>query len=246
MARYDFRTPRLYVSADLAPGVAATPGDSAVHYLRHVLRLEAGAKLLAFNGRDGEWEAQLAFPSKRDVKLEILKQTRAQPERGALHYAFAPVKQARLDFIVQKAVEMGVSRLTPVITQHTQVTRVNSERVRANAIEAAEQCGILALPEIEEAAPFADWLAGIPPERVIVFCDEDAEIADPLQALREAPAGAATRIVGPEGGFHAKEREALLSHARVTRISLGPRILRADTAAVAALALLQAVRGDWR
>lgn len=246
MARYDFRTPRLYVPADLAPGVAVTPGDSAVHYLRHVLRLEAGAKLLAFNGRDGEWEAQLALPSKRDLKLEILKQTRAQPEAGALHYVFAPVKQARLDFIVQKAVEMGVSRLTPVITQHTQVTRVNSERVRANAIEAAEQCGVLALPEIEEAASFADWLAEISPERVIVFCDEDAEIADPLQALREAPAGAVTLIVGPEGGFHAKEREALLSHARVTRISLGPRILRADTAAVAALALLQAVRGDWR
>ena len=245
MARYDFRTPRLYVSADLAAGAAVTPGDPAVHYLRHVLRLEAGAKLFVFNGRDGEWEARLALPSKRAVKLDILTQTRGQPEAGSLDYAFAPVKQARLDFIVQKAVEMGVGRLTPVITQHTQVTRVNSERVRANAIEAAEQCGVLALPVIEEAAPFPAWLAGILPERVIVFCDEDAGISDPLRALREAPAGAATLIVGPEGGFHAKEREALLSHARVIRISLGPRILRADTAAVAALTLLQAVRGDW-
>jgi 16S rRNA (uracil1498-N3)-methyltransferase len=245
MARYDFRTPRLYVSVNLTAGAAVTPGDPAIHYLRHVLRLEAGAKLLVFNGRDGEWEARLALPSKRDVRIEILKQTRAQPEASALHYAFAPVKQARLDFIVQKAVEMGAGRLTPVITQHTQVTRVNSERVRANAIEAAEQCGVLALPEIEEAMPFADWLAGISPERVIVFCDEDAEISDPLRALREAPSGAVTLIVGPEGGFHTKEREAILSHTRVARISLGPRILRADTAAVAALALLQVVRGDW-
>ena len=246
MARYDFRTPRLYVSADLAAGAAVTPNDSAVHYLRHVLRLEAGSRLLVFNGRDGEWEARVALPSKREVRLEILKQTRAQPEASALHYAFAPVKQARFDFIVQKAVELGAGRLTPVVTQHTQVTRVNTERVRANAIEAAEQCGVLALPEIEEATPFEDWLAGISSERVVVFCDEDAEISDPLQALRQAPPGPVTLIVGPEGGFHAKEREALLSHARVTRISLGPRILRADTAAVAALALLQTVRGDWR
>jgi 16S rRNA (uracil1498-N3)-methyltransferase len=246
MARYDFRTPRLYVSADLAAGAAVTPGDSAVHYLRHVLRLKAGAKLLVFNGRDGEWEARMALPSKREIRLEILEQTRAQPETSALHYAFAPVKQARFDFVVQKAVELGAGRLTPVVTQHTQVTRVNTERLRANAIEAAEQCGVLALPEIEEATPFEDWLAGVSPERVVVFCDEDAEISDPLHALRKAPPGPVTLVVGPEGGFHAKEREALLSRARVTRISLGPRILRADTAAVAALALLQAVRGDWR
>ncbi|HVT56037.1 MAG TPA: 16S rRNA (uracil(1498)-N(3))-methyltransferase [Xanthobacteraceae bacterium] len=246
MARYDFRTPRLYVSADLGAGVAVSPSDSAAHYLRHVLRLQSGAKLLVFNGRDGEWEAELALASKRGARLEILKQARAQPAASTLHYAFAPVKQARFDFVVQKAVEMGAGRLTPVLTQHTQVTRVNLERVRANAVEAAEQCGILALPEIEEPMPFANWLAGISPDRVLAFCDEDAEISDPLRALREAPAGAVTLVIGPEGGFHPKEREALLAHPRVVRLSLGPRILRADTAAVAALAIVQAARGDWR
>jgi 16S rRNA (uracil1498-N3)-methyltransferase len=126
------------------------------------------------------------------------------------------------------------------------VTRVNVDRVRANAIEAAEQCGVLALPEIDEPMPFTDWLAGISSDRVLVFCDEDAEISDPLRALREAPAGPVTLVIGPEGGFHAKEREALIAHPRVVRLSLGPRILRADTAAVAALAVLQAARGDWR
>jgi 16S rRNA (uracil1498-N3)-methyltransferase len=246
MARYDFRTPRLHVSADLAAGATVIPGESAVHYLRHVLRLEAGAKILVFNGRDGEWETRLEIPSKREAKLEVLAQTRPQPAPSPLHYAFAPVKQARFDFIVQKAVEMGAGRLTPVTTQHTQVTRVNMERMRANVIEAAEQCGILAVPETGEPLSFPEWLAAIPPERVVVFCDEDAETADPLRALAAAPEGPVTLIVGPEGGFHTKEREALLAHGRVVRLSLGPRILRADTAAVAALAILQAVRGDWR
>jgi 16S rRNA (uracil1498-N3)-methyltransferase len=246
MARYEFRTPRLYVPAALGAGMAVSPSDSAAHYLRHVLRLQSGAKLLVFNGRDGEWKAELALASKRDAKLEIREQTREQPSTSTLHYAFAPVKQARFDFIVQKAVEMGVGRLTPVLTQHTQVTRVNLERVRANVIEAAEQCGVLALPEIEEPMPFANWLAAQSPDRVLVFCDEDAEISDPLRDLREAPAGPVTLVIGPEGGFDQKEREALLAQPRVVRLSLGPRILRADTAAVAALAIVQAARGDWR
>lgn len=246
MARYDFRTPRLYVSADLAAGAVVTPGDSAVHYLRHVLRLQPGARLLVFNGRDGEWEAELALATKRDANLTVREQTRTQPAASPLHYAFAPVKQARFDFIVQKAVEMGAGRLTPVFTQHTQVTRVNIERVRANAIEAAEQCGILTLPEIEEPMPFANWLAGVSPDRLLVFCDEDAEISDPLRALHGAPAGPVTLVVGPEGGFDRKERAALLTQPRIVRLSLGPRILRADTAAVAALAIVQAARGDWR
>jgi 16S rRNA (uracil1498-N3)-methyltransferase len=246
MARYDFQSPRLYVSGDLAAGREVIPGDHAIHYLRHVLRLEAGAKLLAFNGRDGEWEARLAIPSKRETKLEILAQTRPQPEASALHYAFAPIKHVRLDFVVQKAVELGAGRLTPVITQHTQVARVNIERMRANAIEAAEQCGVLALPETEEATDFSDWLAAIDSNRVVVFCDEDAEISDPLRAMKEAPEGPLTLLVGPEGGFHERERETLLARGRVIRLSLGPRILRADTAAVAALAILQAARGDWR
>jgi 16S rRNA (uracil1498-N3)-methyltransferase len=246
MSRSDFRSPRLYVSQDLAAGAAVNPPDPAVHYLRHVLRLQAGDKVLVFNGRDGEWEASLSLPSRRETRLEIRRQTRAQPEAGGPHYAFAPVKQARFDFVVQKAVELGAGRLSPVVTRHTQVARVNLERMRANVIEAAEQCGILSLPEVEAPADFARWLASLDPGRVLVFCDEEAEVSDPLQALRGAPSGPLTLLVGPEGGFHPEEREALLARGRVVRLSLGPRILRADTAAVAALALVQAVRGDWR
>jgi len=246
MAGYDFQSPRLFVSGGLSAGASVVPGDAAAHYLRHVLRLETGAKVLVFNGRDGEWDARLALASKREMKLEILSQVRAQPPASALHYAFAPIKHARFDFMVQKAVELGAGRLTPVVTQHTQVARVKAERMRANVIEAAEQCGVLAVPETEEALPFARWLDSISPERLLVFCDEDAEMSDPLRALAAAPEGAPTLIVGPEGGFHEKERAALLARPRVVRLSLGPRILRADTAGVAALALLQAARGDWR
>ncbi len=246
MARYDFRTPRLYVSGDLAAGGEATPTEAGIHYLRNVLRLAVGAEVQVFNGRNGEWLARLAMVSKREIRLEILSQLRPQPPASPLHYAFAPIKHARLDFVVEKAVELGAGRITPVITQHTQVTRVNAERMRANVIEAAEQCGVLALPETEEALSFLEWLAAIDSHRTIVFCDEDAEIADPLLALQKAPDAPLTLIVGPEGGFHPKERDALMARSGVIRLSLGPRILRADTAAVAALALLQAARGDWR
>jgi 16S rRNA (uracil1498-N3)-methyltransferase len=246
MPRYDFQGPRLYVSGDLNAGEEAGLGDEAIHYLRNVLRLEAGAGLLVFNGRDGEWRAEITASSKREVRIKILDQARPQPSAGAIHYAFAPVKHARLDFMVQKAVELGAGRLTPVVTQHTQVSRVNAERMRANVVEAAEQCGVLAIPEVEEAIAFPRWLAGIESARVIVFCDEDAEISDPLLAMKDAPTGPLTLIVGPEGGFDEKERTLLLARERVVRLSLGPRILRADTAAIAALTILQAARGDWR
>lgn len=246
MTRCDFRTPRLYVPGDLAAGGEATPSEAGIHYLRNVLRLPAGAEVQVFNGRDGEWLTRLAAVSKREIRLEILHSLRPQPPASPLHYAFAPIKHARLDFVVEKAVELGAGRITPVITQHTQVTRVNVERMRANVIEAAEQCGVLALPETEEAVSFAEWLAALDSRRAVIFCDEDAEVADPLRALREAPAAPLTLIVGPEGGFHPKEREALMARSNVIRLSLGPRILRADTAAIAALALVQAARGDWR
>jgi 16S rRNA (uracil1498-N3)-methyltransferase len=245
MPRYDFQSPRLYVSGDLAAGSEVNPGDPAIHYLRNVLRLEAGAGVLVFNGREGEWRARVAIPSKRELKLEILEQARPQSVPSPLHYAFAPVKHARLDFMVQKAVELGAGRLTPVITQRTQVSRVNIDRMRANIIEAAEQCGVLAVPEAEEPVAFDRWLNNIEAGRTIVFCDEDAEISDPVKAL-QMQNGPFTLITGPEGGFAEIERAALLARAPVIRLSLGPRILRADTAAVAALSIVQAVRGDWR
>ena len=246
MARPDFRTPRLYVPGDLNPGGKFSLGREAANYLRNVLRLEKDAEVLVFNGRHGEWRARLVPSGRREARLALAVQTRPQTAPGEVHYAFAPLKHARLDFMMQKAVEMGVGRLTPVITRHTQVARVNSERMRANAVEAAEQCGIISLPDIEDPASFPQWLARIEAARAIVFCDEEAETRDPIDALARAPAGKLTLLIGPEGGFAEDERRALLARPSVVRLSLGPRIWRADTAAIAALALLQAARGDWR
>jgi len=160
----------------------------------------------------------------------------------ALDYAFAPLKHARLDYMVQKAVEMGAGRLQPVLTQHTQATRVNMERMRANAIEAAEQCGILSIPEVLEPQNLTRWLAALDPACTLVFCDEAAPVADPLAPLRAAVAGRVAVLIGPEGGFSDLERRQILARRGTVVLSLGPRILRADTAAVAALALVEAAR----
>jgi 16S rRNA (uracil1498-N3)-methyltransferase len=251
MPRYDFRSPRLCVDPALRAGTTVAPRAAQAHYLHNVLRLKTGDTVLAFNGRDGEWRARIAA-GKRKLTLEIEQQTRAQTGALDLHYLFAPLKHARLDYLIQKAVEMGVSRLQPVMTRHGQVTRVNLERMRANAIEAAEQCGILTLPEIEALRPLAEVIAARDSARLLVFCDEDAEVKDPIAALsagripdRSAPMPIAV-LVGPEGGFAADERAALMKLPNTVRLALGPRILRADTAAVAALALVDAVLGDWR
>jgi len=246
MAKYDFRAPRLFVEAPLGPGAEVPLGPEPAHYLTHVLRLGPGGAVLAFNGRDGEWQAKIVRSGKRTVSLRAIERTREQPSASGPGYAFAPLKQARLDYMIQKAVEMGVSRLMPVATAHTQVTRMNAARLRANAIEAAEQCGILSLPDIGEMKSFASWFASLPAQTAIVFCDEESEVASPVAALQRVQAANAILLIGPEGGFDASERRALLARDNTLRISLGPRVLRADTAAVAALALFQAVCGDWR
>ena len=246
MTKRDFTSHRLYVPDDLKAGAELLASHEATNYLQNVLRLGSGTKLLVFNGRDGEWYARLMAKSRRELRFEILAQSRLQTAKGDLHYAFAPVKHARLDFMTQKAVEMGVSRLTPIITRHTQVLRVNIERMRRNVIEAAEQCGILAVPDVDEPAAFTRWLATVPAGRAIVFCDEEADTSDPLRTMAATPPAPLTLLVGAEGGFDEEERRALLARERVIRLSLGPRILRADTAAIAALAILQATRGDWR
>jgi 16S rRNA (uracil1498-N3)-methyltransferase len=246
MPAYDFRTPRLCVEMPLGAGAAVALEPAQAHYLTTVLRLKSGGRVLVFNGRDGEWEATLEV-QKRTVLLHVGGLTRAQTAAGDLHYLFAPLKAARLDYMVQKAVEMGATRLQPVLTRHGQVARLNIARVRANCIEAAEQCGILNLPEIAEPAALLAVLAANEPGRYLIFCDEDAEVADPLAALAKVPPGSpAAVLIGPEGGFAQDERTALLKLPNVVRLALGPRILRADTAAVAALALIQAVLGDWR
>jgi 16S rRNA (uracil1498-N3)-methyltransferase len=246
MARTDFRTPRLYVSQDLAEGAEVKLDPQQTNYLVNVLRLGAGAPTLLFNGRDGEFSASLAASSRKAATLIVGAQSRPQETPPDVDYLFAPLKHTRLDYMAQKAVEMGASRLRPVITRQTQVSRVNLERLQANAIEACEQCGVIWIPEIAPVEPLAEALKRWPPERLLVFCDEEAEQASPLDALGSARADSGVGLlIGPEGGFDDDERAAILSAPRVLRLSLGPRILRADTAAVAALTLIQATLGDW-
>jgi 16S rRNA (uracil1498-N3)-methyltransferase len=245
MPRYDFRSPRLYVETPLAPGAKVTLGQAQAHYLGTVLRLQTGSRVLVFNGRDGEWSATLQG-HRRSAALTVDVKTRDQTTPADLHYLFAPLKSARLDYMVQKAVEMGVSRLQPVLTRHGQVSRVNAERMRANAVEAAEQCGILSLPAIEPPVALLQLLGNWDPARRLVFCDEDAEVASAVVALTGLPHSPLAVLIGPEGGFAEDERAALLKLPNVVRLSLGPRILRADTAAVAALTLVQALIGDLR
>jgi 16S rRNA (uracil1498-N3)-methyltransferase len=241
----DFRSPRLFVDAGLAAGAGIPLDRNQSNYLGNVLRLAAGATILVFNGRDGEWLATIAG-RKRPDHLEITTRTRPQDGLPDLTYVFAPLKHARLDYMVQKAVEMGASTLQPVLTRFAQVTRVNGERMRANVIEAAEQCGILSLAAVAEPAPLERWLGQRDGHRLLIFCDEAAAVANPVAALQtEATSGGIDVLIGPEGGFAEEERALLLRQPRTLRFSLGPRILRADTAAVAALALIQAVLGDW-
>src|SRR5215831_14102013 len=182
MTRYDFRTPRLFVEAPLNAGLAVTPNAGQIHYLSSVLRMGPGDPVCVFNGVDGEWKARLATVAKRNIALVVETKTRPQPAPGRLHYLFSPLKRARLDYMVQKAVEMGASHLHPVMMRHTQAERVNLDRMRANAIEAAEQCGILAIPHIAAPLNFPAALAALSACH-LVFCDEDAPGGDPVAVL---------------------------------------------------------------
>jgi 16S rRNA (uracil1498-N3)-methyltransferase len=243
--RANYTLKRLFVTEDLAAGAAFDLAADQSHYLAHVLRMAEGAELLVFNGRDGEWLARVAAKSKKSVRLEAVEQTRPQPAPCDLVYCFAPLKVGRLDYLVQKAVEMGAGVLQPVITQHTQLAKVGIERLRANATEAAEQCGILAIPEARDALKFDRVLAEWDKHRRLIFCDESAETNNPLPALQAITEKKLGLLIGPEGGFSEDERRQLRALPFVTAIPLGPRILRADTAAVAALAVIQATIGDW-
>lgn len=241
----DFTSIRLFVAGPLEAGGERPLEPQQVTYLRGVMRLPEGAELLVFDGVSGEFSATLQHRGKRDASVRIGRQTRAQPSSPDLWLLFAPLKHARLDYLVQKAVEMGAGRLQPVITRYTQVSRVNTDRMKANVIEAAEQCGVLAIPEVHGDVKLDHALDSWDPTRRLFFCDERAAVQNPVTVLGALSPGPMAVLIGPEGGFSPDESERLRGLPFVTPLALGPRILRADTAAVAALAVVQASLGDW-
>lgn len=246
MSIRDLNAQRLFMDVDLHAGATIECDKDKTNYLKNVLRAKIGDHVLVFNGREGEWRASIAALSKRSMQLRIEEQLRAQISGPDMDYLFAPLKRARLDYMVQKATEMGVRRLRPVITQRTNSGRVKLERMTANVIEAAEQCGILQLPQVLEPQKLTDVIEDWEEGRALVFCDEAAPLSSPLTALKGVQNDHVGVLIGPEGGFSIEERQMLLAKSFVTPISIGPRILRADTAAVAALALVNAVLGDWQ
>lgn len=235
---------RLYIEADLISGASVAVSSDQAHYLRNVLRLAKGAQVAVFNGHDGEWTAQIAELTKKSCLLDMLQQTRQQTRLPDVWLLFAPIKKLRIDYLVQKATELGASVLQPVITDYTQMSRVNTDRLRANCIEAAEQCNCLSVPDVHEPAPLSEVLDGLGNDRQLLFCDE-AGGTPVVTALSTAAPGPWAILIGPEGGFSPAERDLLLARGNSLRVSLGPRIMRADTAAIAALALWQAHLGDW-
>ncbi|MCF6198630.1 MAG: 16S rRNA (uracil(1498)-N(3))-methyltransferase [Hyphomicrobiaceae bacterium] len=238
---------RLFVDHPLLADAVIVCLPTQAHYLLNVLRLGEGALLPVFNGVEGEWVAQLHLHGRKKCTLQILRQTREQSSGPAIHYLFAPLKKARLDYMAQKATELGVASLQPVLTRRTNVARLKTERLEANIIEAAEQCGILRVPQLRECCKLEALLAGWDTELPLIFCDEAAPVKSPLEALSALQKDTALAVlVGPEGGFDEQERALLLAQPFVHALSLGPRIMRADTAAVAILALANAVLFDWR
>ncbi len=238
-------TPRLHVAESLADGTELSLAPEQSHYLAHVLRLVAGDAVRLFNNENGEVLAYITTIAKKSVSLRCERQVHAVQPPPDIDYVFAPLKHQRLDYLVQKATELGARRLQPMITARTIAERVNLDRMRANVIEAAEQCNLVFVPEVLEPLSFASLMKSWDQTRAIIFCDETAKSFDPRLALENLHPPAAV-FVGPEGGFTEDERSLLKSMPYVAAISLGPRIMRADTAAVAALALVQATIGDWQ
>lgn len=238
--------PRLFVEGALAPGEAIRASAEQAHYLRHVMRRSAGDFVVLFNGRDGEWRARMSEGHRRGLDLEVETALRPQTLPPDLWLLFAPIKRQRIDFVAEKATELGVRRIAPIMTRRTSVDRVNVERLRAHAIEAAEQCGLLSVPDVRAPVTLEHELADWPHDRQLLFCDEAGEAPMIADALSCAAPGPWAVLTGPEGGFDDSERRAVRALPQTVAVSLGPRIMRADTAALAALALWQALRGDWR
>jgi len=242
---------RLYVAAALGEGATVDLESGQAHYLRSVLRLAPGDAVALFNGRDGEWRARIDRLAKGGATLAAEARTREQRPEPDLWLAFAPIKRARIDFVAQKATELGASVLWPVMTRHTMVERVNTDRLAANAVEAAEQSDRLTIPEVRAPATLDRLIAEWPEDRMLILCDETGAggnvpgIAEALIAAGPAARERAGFVIGPEGGFAQEELDRLRKLPFVTAVGLGPRLLRADTAALAALAVWQAVAGDW-
>ncbi len=235
---------RLFIDHPLAAGQPVPLDAGQAHYLSGVMRLKAGDVISVFNGRDGEWSARIEAANKRGGILSALEQTAPQRDPPDLWLLFAPIKKARTDFIVEKAAELGASRIQPVQTDFTNSERIRQDRLQAHAVEAAEQCGGTYVPEVADLVPLSRLLDGWDPARRILWADEAA--AGPAESLAGLEPGPWAVLIGPEGGFSQAERDRLRACPYVNRISLGPRILRADTAAVAALTLWQANIGDWK
>lgn len=240
---------RLYVEADLAAGTVLTLGKEQSLYLAAVLRKTIGDEVVLFNGRDGAWLARLTGDAKKAVELELVELIAPQTPPSDLWYGFAPLKTERLDYVVQKATEMGAGIIQPVLTRFTQVARLKHERLVANAIEAAEQCEVLSVPQVRPETTLERLIAGWTGEhgaRRLILADEAEASASPVDAIKALAGQPVGLLIGPEGGFSPEERALLHAQPYVVPVSLGPRILRADTASVAALAIVQAIIGDWR
>ncbi|GAA0531260.1 16S rRNA (uracil1498-N3)-methyltransferase [Rhizomicrobium palustre] len=237
---------RLFVEAPLGEGARVVLEEGQAHYLLHVMRAKVGDRLNFFNGQDGEWVAEITETAKRTCTAVCARQLEPQTEVPDLWLCFAPVKKTPADYLTQKATELGVRVLQPIFTRRTIVSRVNTERMLANAVEAAEQSGRVSVPEIREAIALDKLLASWPAERRILFCDEAGDAPSIADALMTERGGSWAVFTGPEGGFDPAERALLRAQANVMAVSLGGRILRADTAALSALSVWQALTGDWR
>lgn len=243
--RANFRLPRLYVEDDLSVGFKLELNREQSNYLSNVLRLKEGAELLIFNSRDGEWLCKLEINGRKKASLFLVEPFRSQPARPTLIIVFAPIKVGRLEYMVQKMTEMGAGIIQPVFTDHTQLHKINEKRLEANIIEAAEQCGVLSIPELRVPQKLTKLLDDWDDERHLIFCDEGHETNNPMPILEGLDGKEIAILVGPEGGFSEQERAVLREKTYVTSIPLGPRILRADTALVAVISIVQATIGDW-
>ncbi|MEM0899556.1 MAG: 16S rRNA (uracil(1498)-N(3))-methyltransferase [Pseudomonadota bacterium] len=244
--RANYKLQRLHVTGKLEADAVVEPDRAQTNYLLKVLRRREGDDLLVFNGHDGEWRARIEIRSKKACVLRCVSIERTQVAKPDIVFCFAPLKTGRLDYVIQKATEMGVGSIRPVMTEFTQNRRVLPEKMRAWAIEACEQCGVLNVPECHELKYLRELIEAWDPSRALIFCDEDEQTQNPLTKLRDVGNRKLALLIGPEGGFSDAEREHLRELPFVVSIPLGPRILRADTAAVAAMALVQATIGDWR